>query len=148
MVSDPEQTLWLYVVHNDSFFAATDVTGDCAITSIGVDYQGGAFGIKNVGAFEPQHQPLIRPQDAHTFRCPSFVAEHPDPNVSGKVEIHVAYKYAHFVRRYEHVCYQLEPGNDNDNKRVWVRQACPLELRLTPLENQSGSHSEDGYRSA
>jgi hypothetical protein len=123
MVSDPEQKVWLYVVNNDSFFSVMDVTGDCAITSIGVDYQGGAGVIRNPEAFNPQHRPLIRPQDAHTFRCPSFVVEHPDPNISGSVEIHVTYKYAHLLRRSEHVCYQLESGSDN--RRVWVRQACP-----------------------
>ena len=48
MVSDPEQKLWLYVVNNDSFFSAKDVQGDCAITNIGVDWQGGNFAIQNL----------------------------------------------------------------------------------------------------
>lgn len=123
MVSDPQQKLWLYVVNNDGFFRVSDVIGDCSISEIGLGYQGGGFGIENVAAFEPQNRGLIRPSDAHTFRCPSFRVENPPTGVHGKVDVRVNFQYAGIFPVSERACYQLEP--DGTGGRIWVRQACP-----------------------
>jgi hypothetical protein len=124
MASDPDQTLWLYAVTNDSLFAVTNVDAQCNLTSMGFGYQGGDGTINNIAAFAPKHRQLIRPRDVQTFECPSFVVEHPSLDQTGSVDIQVTYNYARFIKRHEHACYELALA-DEHNRRVWARQACP-----------------------
>lgn len=123
MISTPDQAHWHYVVNNGSFFAVTDVVGNCTIVSAPVGWQGGTIQFRDIDAFSPQRRRLIRPEDSHTFNCPSYVAEDPSMKMHGKVDIHLTYRYAYLFTARMHACYELE--SNIDKTRIWIRQACP-----------------------
>lgn len=123
MISDADQVHWRYVVNNGSFFAVTDVIGECAVVSMPVGWQGGPWALRDVDAFAPQMRGVIRPEDSHTFNCPSYVVENPSLTMRGKVDIHLTYRYAYLFKAKVRACYELE--SNADKTRTWVRQACP-----------------------
>jgi len=133
-----DAALWFFTLQNESLLSITDITKQKTVTSTTVkpcidEFE---FALPPAGerksACGTEHIAMLRPGDAHTFRCMVPTMIPPSDQIGGSVELRVDYRYLRIFRPAWTACFEYAPKADGLPR--YIRRSCSTPARTLPYD--------------